>query len=66
MKSHELARRLLSMPDLDVVASVDIATGILDKHGDEIIDKIFGTSICEVFEDRTESILHFELSSKDK
>ena len=53
MRSHELAELLLSQPDREVVASVDI-----DDDG-----KVFGKSICDVFEgNRDEIIVHFELS----
>lgn len=53
MRSHELAKFLLSQPDCEVVASVDI-----DNDG-----KVFGKSICDDFRGNDDEIIvHFELS----
>lgn len=65
MRSHELAKALLEMPDGELVASLDIETDVKDKHGDEIIAKVFGYSMIEVFATRAtrnEVVLQFESS----
>ncbi|MEC6832993.1 hypothetical protein VXS06_14595 [Photobacterium toruni] len=53
MKSHELAKLLLELPDGDVIASIDVG-----EDG-----KVFASSICDVFDLENEVIIHFELST---
>ncbi|MEF1337508.1 hypothetical protein REH81_12065 [Vibrio rotiferianus] len=60
MRSHELAKALLEMPDGELVASLDIETDVKDKHGDEIIAKVFGYSMIEAFASQNEVVLQFE------
>ena len=45
MDSHQLADRLYELPKGEVDASIDIDTGVLDKHGDVITAKVFASSI---------------------
>lgn len=53
MRSHELAKLLLTLPDSKIVASVDI-----EEDG-----KVFAQSICDVFKgSRDEVVVHFELA----
>lgn len=60
MGSHELARALLKMPDGELVASLDIDTGVKDKFGDVIVAKIFGYSMIDAFASQNEVVLQFE------
>ncbi len=62
MKAHELAKQLLSLPDMDVSASCDIETGVFDEGGDEVIAKLFADGICEVFSDNYGITIQFESS----
>uniref|UniRef100_A0AB39AJA4 IrrE N-terminal-like domain-containing protein n=1 Tax=Vibrio phage P018-4 TaxID=3229728 RepID=A0AB39AJA4_9CAUD len=69
MTSHELAHLLLSNNDAPITASIEIATGIYDDSGDEIIAHLECSSIVEVIANRSapngvvlENILHFEES----
>ena len=53
MRSHELAKLLLSLPDSQVTASIDL----------ENESKVFAHSICDVFPTNSnEVVVHFELS----
>lgn len=62
MKSHELAKLLLSNPDMEITASLDIESGVYDDSGDEYISKIFGYSLVDLIVSSGESTLHFEVS----
>ena len=50
MTNAELAAILLQNPDAEISASLDIETKVFDKHGDEIIAKIHGYSLCEAIQ----------------
>lgn len=58
MTSHELARQLLSMPDLEVSASIDADEITGREH-----DKVYAESIIEVRIERNMIELHFETAS---
>lgn len=63
MNTHEVARMLLNAPNSEIFASIDIATGVKDEYGDEIIAKIFGSSLVDVTcEKHYGATLLFELS----
>lgn len=62
MKSHELAKLLLSKPDVDVTASLDVQSGVYDKHGDEYTSKVFGYSLIDVIQSNADTTLLFEVS----
>lgn len=69
MTSHELAKILLENNDAPITATVEIETGVYDKHGDEIIAHLDCFSIIEVIENKdtpwgkvVENIIHFESS----
>jgi len=47
MNSHELAKQLLAAPPMKIVVSIDIATKVVDSHGDETIAKLFAEDIVE-------------------
>ena len=57
MKSHELAKTLLSLPDKDILASVDVDVG------EDFCHKCYGEGIVDVVDDGCGSSIriHFEL-----
>ena len=55
MDSHELANKLLSMPNTDLSASIDISTSEDDSDA-----RLFGQSLCDAVETETEVVLVFE------
>lgn len=59
MTSHELARKLLDMPDCQMIASID-AENITGNDN----DKIFANSVIEISHDKRRKTveLHFEES----
>ncbi len=66
MKSHELAKILLSNPDVKISATVEVDTGIEDKHREVIIAHVECYDLFETIEVRSspwsethEIILHF-------
>ncbi|MGR5558354.1 hypothetical protein ACQKQC_18950 [Vibrio fortis] len=72
--THELGKWLLEQPNLPIdklFASIDIESGVNDKHGDEIIAKLYGHSLIEAIAvgnptaatPVTNIALHFETSS---
>ncbi|ELP6118948.1 TPA: hypothetical protein I7730_15960 [Vibrio vulnificus] len=72
--THELGKWLLEQPNLPIdklFASIDIESGVNDKHGDEIIAKLYGHSLIEAFTigspaaatPVTNIALHFETSA---
>lgn len=69
MTSHELAKALLEANDCPISATVEIDTGILDKHGDEIIVNLECYDLIDLISLKyhpngkvTENILQFETS----
>ena len=56
MRSHELARKLLNRPDVNITASLDISTG-----DDDAGRRVFSDSLCSIEQDATGDItMHFE------
>ena len=69
MTSYELAKILLEGNDAPITATVEIETGVYDKHGDEIIAHLDCFSIVEVYARQLdpngevfENKIHFESS----
>lgn len=64
---HALAKQWLKEEDGEIIASIDVATGVYDKNGDEIIAKLFAESVCDFFtQEETKNnstVIHFELSN---
>lgn len=60
MDSHKLAEQILQLPSGELMASIDIDTEIEDKNGDTIVAKLFAHSVCEVFNDNGDIVIHFE------
>ena len=67
MRNDELAKLLNTVPDGTVFASLDIDTGVIDSHGNVIVAKIFGRSVCDAFKniEGTGIMIHFEESESD-
>lgn len=62
MRSHELGKTLLSMPDCDISASIDIDTEVNGADGEVLIAKLYAHSICEVFHSQGDVTIQFEKS----
>jgi hypothetical protein len=63
MNTHEIAKYWLDNPDKEIEVSLDIPTGVIDKHGDEIIAKVFGSGLVDYFSPNHDSAtLHFEVA----
>ena len=65
MKAHELARRLLDMPDIDVTASVCMS---IDGDESTYHDRVFSDSLCEAQDDGADTTitLIFECGYKNE
>ena len=63
MNSHQLAELLLSKPSTEVYASLDVVTDDLDKYGDIVMTKVFGSGLIDVISANSITTLHFEESS---
>lgn len=66
MTSHELAKALLETNDCPISATVEIATDIFDKHGDEIVVSLECHALFELISpklcpnsDVLANVLHF-------
>lgn len=57
MTSHEIARMLLTMPDKEFTASIDVARGGFDR---ESVMKVYGYLPMEVIENETYVTVLFE------
>jgi len=44
MKSHELANKILDMPNIEVTASTDISDKAIDDDG----SRVYSSDLCEV------------------
>ncbi|CAH9013704.1 hypothetical protein VP249E411_P0133 [Vibrio phage 249E41-1] len=69
MTSHELAKLLLENNDAPISGTVEIETGVYDKHGEEIIAHLDCFSIIDVYARQFEpngevfeNKIHFECS----
>lgn len=68
MKTHELAKLLLELPDGNITISSEIETDEFDQYGDGIVAKLISTCLIEVIDNsqcNNEVILHFEKSESE-
>ena len=63
MKSHDLAKILLSMGNFDIDMSVSIPTGITDNYGDEIFNVEYSDEVIEVIEQKKQEKITIQFES---